>query len=65
MGSGKSIEDKVVGSAAAALGIKHADELVKLDRRSLARFTQKQLFEFCVQYFFCHIHAFTGDKIGR
>jgi hypothetical protein len=45
MGSGKSIEDKVVGGAAAALGIKHVEELVRLDRASLARFTQKQLFE--------------------
>lgn len=45
MGSGKPLEDKVLGSAAAALGIKHVDELGKLDRKSLAKFTQKQLFE--------------------
>jgi hypothetical protein len=45
MGSGKSIEDKVVAGAVAALGIKHADDLARLDRTSLASFTQKQLFE--------------------
>ena len=45
MGSGKSIEDKVLGSAAAALGIKHAEELSKLDRKGLLGFTQRQLFE--------------------
>ena len=45
MGSGKPIEDKVLGSAAAALGIKNVDELARLDRKALAGFTQKQLFE--------------------
>jgi len=45
MGSGKSIEDKVLGSAAAALGIKHVDELARIDRKSLANYTQRQLFE--------------------
>lgn len=45
MGSGKSIEDKVLGSAAAALGIKHAEDLGKLDRKALLRYTQRQLFE--------------------
>jgi hypothetical protein len=45
MGSGKTTEDKGVTGAAAALGIKHTEELVKLDREALARFTQKQLFE--------------------
>ena len=45
MGSGKTIDDKVVAGAAAALGIKHADELPRLDRKGLAGFTQKQLFE--------------------
>lgn len=45
MGSGKSIEDKVLGSAAAALGIKRAEELGKLDRKGLLGFTQRQLFE--------------------
>ena len=45
MGSGKTTEDKGVTSAAAALGIKHTDELVKLDRKALAKFTQRQLFE--------------------
>lgn len=45
MGSGKSIEDKVLGSAAAALGIKRAEDLGKIDRKGLLGFTQKQLFE--------------------
>lgn len=45
MGSGKSIEDKVLGSAAAALGIKHAEDLAKVDHKSLVGYTQKQLFE--------------------
>jgi len=45
MGSGKPIEDKVLSSAAAALGIKSGDELAKLDSKGLAAFTQKQLFE--------------------
>ena len=45
MGSGKPIEDKVLGSAAAALGIKRVDELAKLDQKGLSGFTQRQLFE--------------------
>src|ERR1039458_2808167 len=45
MGSGKPIEDKVLGSAAAALGIKSSDELAKLDQKGLSGFTQRQLFE--------------------
>lgn len=45
MGSGKPIEDKVLGSAAAALGIKSGEELAKLDVKGLAAYTQKQLFE--------------------
>jgi hypothetical protein len=39
------IEDKELGSAAAALGIKDGGELAKLDRAALAGYTQKQLFE--------------------
>ena len=45
MGSGKPIEDKVLSSAAAALGIKSGEELAKLDSNGLASYTQKQLFE--------------------
>jgi len=45
MGSGKPIEDKVLSGAAAVLGIKTADDLPVLDRRRLATYTQKQLFE--------------------
>jgi hypothetical protein len=45
MGSGKSIDDKVLMRAVAALGIKDTDELARLDRKALAGFTQKQLFE--------------------
>src|SRR5450759_3093954 len=45
MGSGKQIEDKVLGSAAAALGIKDSEELARLDHKSLSGYTQKQLFE--------------------
>jgi hypothetical protein len=45
MGSGKPIEDKVLSSAAEALGIKSSDELEKLDRKGLSGFTQRQLFE--------------------
>jgi hypothetical protein len=45
MGSGKPIEDKVLSSAAAALGIKSGEELAKLDRKGLSAYTQKQLFE--------------------
>jgi hypothetical protein len=45
MGSGKPIEDKVLSSAAAALGIKSAEELAKVDRKELSAYTQKQLFE--------------------
>lgn len=45
MGSGKSTEDTLFVSAAAALGLKHVEELAKLDRKALAGFTQKQLFE--------------------
>ncbi len=39
------LEDKELGSAAAALGIKDRASLAKLDRAALAVFTQKQLFE--------------------
>ena len=39
------IEDKVLSSAAAALGIKSGEELAKLDVKGLAAYTQKQLFE--------------------
>ena len=39
------IEDKELGSAAAALGIKDGGALAKLDRNALAGYTQKQLFE--------------------
>ena len=39
------IEDKVLNGAAAALGIKDAGELAGLDRKALADYTQKQLFE--------------------
>jgi len=45
MGSGKPIEDKVLSSAAAALGIKSGEELAKLDRKGLSAYTQRQLFE--------------------
>jgi hypothetical protein len=45
MGSGKPIEDKVLSSAAAALGIKSGEDLAKLDVKGLAAYTQKQLFE--------------------
>jgi hypothetical protein len=45
MGSGKPIEDKVLVGAAAALGIKDIDVLAKLDRKAVAGFTQKQIFE--------------------
>lgn len=45
MGSGMPIEDKVLSSAAAALGIKSGEELAKLDVKGLTAFTQKQLFE--------------------
>jgi len=45
MGSGKPTEDKVLSSAAAALGLKSGDELTKLDRKALSEYTQKQLFE--------------------
>jgi hypothetical protein len=45
MGTGKPSEDKVLESAAAALGIENSVELIKLDRKSLSRFTQRQLFE--------------------
>jgi hypothetical protein len=45
MGAGKSTEDKVLASAATALGMRHVEELAKLDRKALAAFTQKQLFE--------------------
>jgi hypothetical protein len=45
MGSGKPIEDKVLGRAASALGLKDGGELGKLNRKALAGFTQKQLFE--------------------
>jgi hypothetical protein len=45
MGSGKPIEDKVLSSAAAALGIKSSEELAKLASKGLAAYTQKQLFE--------------------
>ena len=45
MGSGKPIEDKVLGSAAAALGIKDGGALAGLDRNALASYTQRQLFE--------------------
>ena len=45
MGSGKSMDDTVLGGAAAALGLKHVDELAKLDRKKLGGFTQRQLFE--------------------
>jgi hypothetical protein len=39
------MDDKVLASAAAALGIKHVDDLAKLDGKSLAGFTQRQLFQ--------------------
>ena len=39
------IEDKVLDSAAAALGLKGAGELVRMDGKALAGYTQKQLFE--------------------
>jgi hypothetical protein len=50
MGSGKPIEDKVLGSAVAALGIKDGGDLAGLDRKGLLGFTQKQLFE-CAKRF--------------
>jgi len=45
MGAGMPIEDKELGSAVAALGIKDGAELAKLDRAALAAYTQRQLFE--------------------
>jgi len=39
------MDDTVLGGAAAALGLKHVDELAKLDRKKLGGFTQRQLFE--------------------
>jgi len=45
MGSGKQIEDRVLGSAAAALGLKSGENLAKLDRKGFSAYTQKQLFE--------------------
>jgi hypothetical protein len=39
------IEDKELGSAAAALGIKDRNQLATLDRDKLAAYTQRQLFE--------------------
>ena len=45
MGAGMPIEDKVLDSAAAALGLKGAGELVRMDGKALAGYTQKQLFE--------------------
>jgi hypothetical protein len=45
MGSGKPTEDKVLSSAALALGLKDSSHLAKLDLKALARFTQRQLFE--------------------
>jgi hypothetical protein len=45
MGSGKPIEDKVLSGAAAALGIKSVEELAKLNKKLVAGFTQKQIFE--------------------
>jgi hypothetical protein len=45
MGSGKPIEDKALGSAAAALGIKDGGALAGLDANALAGYTQRQLFE--------------------
>ena len=46
MGSGKPIEDKVLSSAAAALGIKSGDELAELASKGLAAFTQKGEFSY-------------------
>jgi hypothetical protein len=45
MGLGKPREDKVLSSAAAALGLKDGAELAKLDRRAMSSCTQRQLFE--------------------
>jgi hypothetical protein len=45
MGSGKPIEDKVLSSAAAVLGINDNAALANLDRKSMSAYTQKQLFE--------------------
>jgi hypothetical protein len=45
MGSSKPREDKVLSSAAAALGLKNGAELAKLDRKAMFSCTQRQLFE--------------------
>src|SRR5512133_3672261 len=45
MGSAKPTEDKVLGGAAAALGIKDGGKLGGLDAKALAGYTQKQLFD--------------------
>ena len=45
MVSAKPIEDKVLRGAAAALGIKDGAVLAGLDRKAMAAFTQRQLFE--------------------
>jgi hypothetical protein len=64
MGSGKTSEDKVLESAAAVLGIKNSAELVKLDRKDLAKFTQRQLFECAKRLLIKGVSKLSKDELA-